>query len=688
MKQLGAILVWLGVGLGLSALFWPQFWRGEGLIGGDLYTYFLPQKVFFAEHLANGEWPLWNNWVGHGYPIVGESQTGVFYPPNGLMYPFLDVTTAYNLLQILHYALGFGFSVALARSYGFSNLASAWVGIVFIYGWFPARITLEWAIITGAWMPAALYCLEKFLTTQRWRMLAGLALVLAMQMLAGHFHLAFITQVLLIAYAAGRIFLIRPQKDDTPHESLPFAHRFRSLGLIVLAIGIGFGLAAVQLAPSWELKTLSQRSKAGTYYDPGYGHVPPWYLKQIVVPFLVYGTIDDLNNHLPAGSSQTNVIEAHMYFGLLPVAVLLYGLCTGVYWRDRRWWLWLILGLLALVCATGSLVAFTKFLPGFDYFRGIGRWGIVTTLAVAILSGAALDAWRTRRRSRRMPAIIMSILILLTIWDLRIVWGWVGEGVGFRFLENPPIEHRENSPIRKLLREFPEPVRLFSRGPNLPTLLGVASTPVYLGIGPDEYFDPKTAMPEPLPFDEPPTEEQIDWLQRAGVTHVLSFSELDEWIWPVNFVWSGYDPLLCPAWARGLNEPLFLYELIESRGRASWHDPASSNPKPIIQEITANRVMVEAEAIEAGTLVLTDLAYPGWQVMVDGQPADWRRIDGMYRGVELPTGKHTVIWEYRPTSQRWGFLISGMTGLVIAATTILRYRWSKRNSTANEATGQ
>src|SRR5690606_21104451 len=101
-------------------------------------------------------------------------------------------------------------------------------------------------------------------------------------------------------------------------------------------------------------------------------------------------------------------------------------------------------------------------------------------------------------------------------------------GDKFLFVENPPIEQLPESPVRELLLADPEPVRLFCRGQNLPTLLGVASTPVYLGIGPDEYFDPATALPEPWPFDDPPTPEQIDWLQRAGVTHVMSFSELDE----------------------------------------------------------------------------------------------------------------------------------------------------------------
>jgi hypothetical protein len=103
MKQLGAIFVWLGVGLLLTLLFWPGFWKRQGLIGGDLYPYYLPQKVFYAERLAAGELPLWNYWTGHGYPLVGESQTGVFYPPHLLTFPFLVVLYGYIIVLILIY---------------------------------------------------------------------------------------------------------------------------------------------------------------------------------------------------------------------------------------------------------------------------------------------------------------------------------------------------------------------------------------------------------------------------------------------------------------------------------------------------------------------------------------------------------------------------------------------------------
>ncbi len=676
---MGAGILWLAVGLGLSGLFYDGFWRGEGLIGGDLYTYFLPQKVYYAERLAAGEFPLWNNQWGHGYPLVAESQTGAFYPPNYLAYQLWDVNTAYNIVQILHFALAFGFCAALGRSLGFSAPASALLGLVYVYGWFPAHITHEWAILTGAWMPAAIWCVEKLITSGRWRYAGGLAIVLALQMLAGHFHLAFMTQVLVICYACGRVLIKVTQPKPTAPPSVPPSKvsawvSWKRLALVFGAAGLGFGLAAVQLAPTWELKTLSQRSAVGTYYDPAYGRIPVWYLTQIVAPFVWYGTGADLNAGGPPGSPGTNAVEAHLYFGLVPVLLLLYGLGAGVFWRDRRWRVWGLLGVLAMIYATGVLLPVTEFLPGFHYFRGVGRWGIVTTLAVAVLSGAALDGLLSHRRSRIIGWGLAGVVLALTLVDLRIVSSLVGDGT---FVENPPITRRDESPVRKLLKEYPQPVRLFCRGANLPTLMGVASTPAYLGIGPDQYFDPKTTMPEPLPFDEPPTSAQVDWLQRAGVTHVLSFTPLDRYAWPVQEVWSGYDPFLRQAWGRGPRDQFYLYRLKESRGRAAWQDPQHHQTAPEVSQLTANRVVIHTRSNAEGTLILTSLMYPGWQVGVDDQPAEPVRIEGMYRGVKLPPGEHTVTWTYEPLSIWIGIWISGLTAFVLAGISIFGWRRSR-----------
>ena len=189
----------------LTLLFWGPLWWGYGFVGGDLYPYFFPQKAFFSDRLHAGEFPLWNNLNGFGYPVLGESQTGAAYPPHVVAYYWLDVNTAYNVEHLLHYVLCFVATWLFARRVGLGASGSALMALVFTYGWFPPRACLEWAIVTGAWLPVALWCVESFLQTRWWRYAIGLSLALGLQLLAGHFHLAFITQMVVVAYGGWRL---------------------------------------------------------------------------------------------------------------------------------------------------------------------------------------------------------------------------------------------------------------------------------------------------------------------------------------------------------------------------------------------------------------------------------------------------------------------------------------------------
>ena len=116
---------------------------------------------------------------------------------------------------------------------------------------------------------------------------------------------------------------------------------------------------------------------------------------------------------------------------------------------------------------------------------------------------------------------------------------------------DPPIDHLANSPVRQFLGAAAA-FGVFAPGANLPSALA-AATPVYLTFGPVEYVDPKLVMPEN------PLSARIEWLRRAGVTHVLSFNPLTSPNGRAARV-QGFDPLLNPAWAR-YREPLYLYEL-------------------------------------------------------------------------------------------------------------------------------
>ncbi|MEZ6146623.1 MAG: hypothetical protein R3B91_14655 [Planctomycetaceae bacterium] len=195
------------IAIGLTVLFWAPLWQGGGLIGGDLYPYFFPQKALYAEQIADGESHLWNNLVGFGYPQLAESQTGVYYPPNPLLYRVLSVNDAYNVCQIGHYVLAFVFTWLLMRRLDLSPLGAVLGAIVFVYGWFPPRICLEWAIIGGVYLPLSLWCVESFLQTSRRGWLLVMAMVMGVHLLAGHFNLAFITQLTVLGYVLLRVLM-------------------------------------------------------------------------------------------------------------------------------------------------------------------------------------------------------------------------------------------------------------------------------------------------------------------------------------------------------------------------------------------------------------------------------------------------------------------------------------------------
>lgn len=63
-----------------------------------------------------------------------------------------------------------------------------------------------------------------------------------------------------------------------------------------------------------------------------------------------------------------------------------------------------------------------------------------------------------------------------------------------------------------------------------------------------------------------------------------------------------------------------------------------------------NSVTLDVESDAHGVLVLHDIYYPGWEVSVDGERRPMLRANLLFRGVEVPAGKHRVEFTFRPMS--------------------------------------
>ncbi len=87
-------------------------------------------------------------------------------------------------------------------------------------------------------------------------------------------------------------------------------------------------------------------------------------------------------------------------------------------------------------------------------------------------------------------------------------------------------------------------------------------------------------------------------------------------------------------------------------------------------------VRIDVKAERDSFLVLTDSWYPGWEVEVDGEQREIYRANLAFRAVPLTSGRHEVVFSYRPRSVARGLAISStsIVGALAIALVVLGRR--------------
>jgi len=73
----------------------------------------------------------------------------------------------------------------------------------------------------------------------------------------------------------------------------------------------------------------------------------------------------------------------------------------------------------------------------------------------------------------------------------------------------------------------------------------------------------------------------------------------------------------------------------------------SKNKAQIIKD-ERTRIEIQTEQESEGFLVLRDVLLDGWTAKIDNQLVSVNRVDGIFRGIFVPAGKHSVIFQYSP----------------------------------------
>jgi len=715
--------------LAALAFVWPLFVPGwiipQG--GGDLVSFLWPNYHYAAQTLhqvitgqASFSALLWNPTLYSGAPFAADNQTGLFYPPNFILF-LLFPNFPYQALEAL---VGFHLFIAGAGMYVFMRAelqeAGTWrweVGVLAGLAFMASDVFIthlgNYNIdAVAAYLPWVFWGLRQTLreaaltrTAFRWAVVTGLLVGLAL--LAGHAQMAF-----MLALACGLYGLYETTAQ----------RQWRVIVLGLVAAIIAFGLAAIALLPALEMISYTARSGL-SYAEASRWSLPPLGLAGLINP-LVFGR--GARDFWPAWDR----VEFG-YLGLVPL--LLVPFARGK--QTRFFWL---LGLVGLLIALGGYTplyyVLFKFVPGFASLRVPARFILLTDFALATLAGygfanvlakpALLWEWTNRLKVGMWSAslVLGGALVLLAPLALGRGPAWAALGVSVGVLAATLVVLRFKPALLPLL-VF---VELFALG----GFVEVDKADPLAGHKAGSAVDWLKSQPGPTRIDvasgpwQPDAPAVFGLESITGIANPLAIANYDNYYWSVgyrgspqyNFLNAQFvvaakdsppaDSSFVPVYNEDPDVDVYLntnalprIQLISDAVFADSttlafqqiHDPTFDPTKQVVLEKSTNDASPTLEANPATKtnlfytaysaghfgvtaltlaptyLVVAEVWYPGWTAKVNGTVVPILRANSAFMAVALPAGESTVDFQFTSPMLNLGAGLAVLTLLTSAA---------------------
>jgi len=705
--------------------------NGNFIGGIDVASYFFWNAQFVKEQLLSGSIPLWNPYYYCGHPFIANPQTFIFYPFT-LLYLVLSLPWAVNIDTLGHLYLAamgaycFVFIITQSKSAGLAAGTVYSFSGYFMDNIYAGHLTM---LHTAALLPWIFYFIEKAYKTKRPYFLLISGLIFGLQILSGEPQNSYYTALFLTMYFFIRYFSTYQSFGRKP---------FKLFGVyFVLIFIVAFGISVIQILPSLEFMSLSDRAK-NTYEFATYMSFPP----QNFFTFLVPRPQTDLLN---------TFWELSGYLGILSIVLAVTG---AVFSKQRQHTC--CFGIMLFIAATIMLGRYTpiyqlyyKWLPGISTFRIPARCLVIFVFFMAALVGLGVQQLNESQLTRKRQLFTMTFLTILLlslfggakVLGVPLVSKEILLATAFvisafvilnvpRFMKNTRLvpvflivvlfldlyfayshqtpKQNQNNLLQKYNFEL-----LFERdsGFNRVNLPLVASrgmkfhyyningyTPIVL----DDYFrfvHSMANLAEPqldrhtlsLKLYQPDLvfSSKILGVKYAMVT-AKTERELSLLVAPQVMPRAVLvrDAIVLPDLEEHLSylkRPDFDPQrqvLLESAPRNNSSPISDTNDilgKDDIVEITQyqpNRINLKSISHSNTYLVLSELFYPGWHVYVDGRKAPILRADFLLRAVSLTPGRHDIVFVYRPVSFLAGAALSTLTILLLAGFWLIYFRKS------------
>jgi len=264
-------------------------------------------------------------------------------------------------------------------------------------------------------------------------------------------------------------------------------------------------------------------------------------------------------------------------------------------------------------------------------------WILVFFVAIDFL-GAGLNAYELQEEYRREPPINLQIIIK-------------DEDLFRTYSPSYSLEQHLAAEYQLELADGVDPMQIASYADFMSKASGVGKIGYSVTIPPFQTGNPAEDNRYAVP--------NLDLLGLLNVKYIVSVYQLDlEELSPL--ILEG-DPKVY------LNEKVKPRAWLEIKEDDEWNQQSENR----IESISIKPNSIRIEAIGPGRLVISEVDYPGWKVLVDGVEDQLDPAYTILRSVNLQEGKHQVSFVFRPNSLYVG-LAMGFIGLAILITSTQR----------------
>ncbi|MFH1368398.1 MAG: YfhO family protein [Elusimicrobiota bacterium] len=571
----------------------------QGLIpvDGTTITLSYPDwRILRASLFEGHKLPLWNTFKNMGEPFLANPATLAAYPVMWLLLPIKSYHLFIGTWAFVHSLIAAIFGFLLAKFIFKDKYAALAAAFVFAFnGFFVARITIPNHFAAAAYLPAVAYF-------QLRKSAAGFAISTFLAWTAG-----FPPFFLLVMFAVMIVSLFQG-KDGIK------AYLLGSL--------LAFCLGAFQIIPFIELMVNSIRgifvnSEIAVHYSIPLIQL----LKELVIPLWVYFS--------PSISGDPAIVT--YYTGLTVFAVAVYSALRG---RVLERYLMLFFAV-TLMLSLGSNIYIYKFIPFLRVFRFPANWLMLSAGLAALLfaSGVFLV-----KNVKIKVAIVIISLLELVVFSFFTKSAWMTPA----FLSDMPslagtIKSNTRIYHTDLLLSKWEQARLKTEDdfmlmkdylvPSYGTVFGIREVNSYQVL--------ETRLSRKIKerlFLEGPGSGIIDL---AAISKIITISDVKNELNRNNIKVLSRSTAVYPVTFAG-------------KGKNSVH----------LLEYGNGYAKVEVISKSPGLVVLSEIAYPGWKLVVNGKAIAGKIHESAFIAGDVPQGKSTVEFTYFPLSFIAGMIIS------------------------------